>query len=166
MLRGVVWRFAGLPRIRGGVSSVRSAPGITVLSSPHTRGCFHRPRRMRSVSTVFPAYAGVFLSPFSGRMLTSGLPRIRGGVSQYRSWLWRALLSSPHTRGCFPGMSDARQISDVFPAYAGVFLFPHAHNPGEQGLPRIRGGVSDRRVGSVARAESSPHTRGCFCLSA
>ena len=52
--------ISSLPRIRGGVSTVLLVNPVTKESSPHTRGCFHQDAEDRSMTTVFPAYAGVF----------------------------------------------------------------------------------------------------------
>ena len=112
--------------------------------------------------TVFPAYAGVFLSsswpPWSPRRL----PRIRGGVSLGFDPCEIPEGSSPHTRGCFQAGIMPAFFVEVFPAYAGVF----PHEPREyglrSGLPRIRGGVSRVHAVQLNGRESSPHTRGCF----
>ena len=53
-------------------------------------------------------------------------------------------------------------MSQVFPAYAGVFLRYPVHFPRPCRLPRIRGGVSRRPPRSKSGTRSSPHTRGCF----
>ena len=49
-----------LPRIRGGVSRKPAFPEDSVLSSPHTRGCFLAQLPLKRAVEVFPAYAGVF----------------------------------------------------------------------------------------------------------
>ena len=94
--------------------------------------------------------------------LSSGLPRIRGGVSL---WVWlnsQLHQSSPHTRGCFRAHGRHNRRIQVFPAYAGVF--PHRRRSCSclRGLPRIRGGVSAAERHILSAVGSSPHTRGCF----
>ena len=70
------------------------------------------------------------------------LPRIRGGVSIVGVHWLTPVVSSPHTRGCFPDGKAALPGRGVFPAYAGVFLTLQIAKPEKFGLPRIRGGVS------------------------
>ena len=72
---------------------------------------------------------------------TCGLPRIRGGVSVFKSLL---------------------TVVVVFPAYAGVFLSLMDISTMSISLPRIRGGVSPMRHRRRPGRKSSPHTRGCF----
>ena len=91
----------GLPRIRGGVSSLPKHSICLMKSSPHTRGCFRHARFWISFSPVFPAYAGVFPVSAIPPLVLSGLPRIRGGVSARASYASLVLGSSPHTRVCF-----------------------------------------------------------------
>ena len=114
------------------------------------------------MKTVFPAYAGVFLSaPLLTRFLV-GLPRIRGGVSCEIETMRRTGRSSPHTRGCFYRQRHVQGHLPVFPAYAGVFprfIYLSTLCPS---LPRIRGGVSAHGNSRNAYVQSSPHTRGCF----
>ena len=99
-------RLKSLPRIRGGVSVGGKDRFTPSESSPHTRGCFRQGFLILIRSTVFPAYAGVFLAfpLFSGHAIC--LPRIRGGVSDSASSRIMLLGSSPHTRGCFRRQSQ------------------------------------------------------------
>ena len=100
-LKGLCRR--SLPRIRGGVSDIPDTVDADSGSSPHTRGCFFWRDVDRWLTSVFPAYAGVFLT-FGRLQIGSGsLPRIRGGVSAAPDVKFRMEASSPHTRGCFSG---------------------------------------------------------------
>ena len=54
-----------------------------MTSSPHTRGCFHGRYQWYAPQYVFPAYAGVFLIIPGRAESAGGLPRIRGGVSEF-----------------------------------------------------------------------------------
>ena len=92
---------------------------------------------------VFPAYAGVFPSDCRKRPKRYSLPRIRGGVSDATGSDALLVWSSPHTRGCFSPLSQGAGLFVVFPAYAGVFLLMLTAEVSDEGLPRIRGGVSD-----------------------
>ena len=112
---------SGLPRIRGGVSRARFCACRQAASSPHTRGCFHQTAGKGRKGIVFPAYAGVFLTRRALMRFSSGLPRIRGGVSLLSARARACSWSSPHTRGCFCSCSRLRCQMKVFPAYAGVF---------------------------------------------
>ena len=88
-----------LPRIRGGVSPVRSGDDREKKSSPHTRGCFFHEEPRPLAPSVFPAYAGVFLTGQISISAIRRLPRIRGGVSYVKTLADRIGKSSPHTRG-------------------------------------------------------------------
>ena len=155
----------GLPRIRGGVSGRQSFIHASPLSSPHTRGCFRRRAPRAPVLGVFPAYAGVFLRKMLYQAEILRLPRIRGGVSSAEVWLYLYMQSSPHTRGCFSFRLCALSSDNVFPAYAGVFLFSRSAPRLICCLPRIRGGVSRAFTRFQSLKRSSPHTRGCFVAS-
>ena len=152
----------GLPRIRGGVSLASQVYERAKQSSPHTRGCFSLGILRHRRHVVFPAYAGVFPISAPRSSSTTGLPRIRGGVSGSLVTVMGRNMSSPHTRGCFFRVAMKMIIKLVFPAYAGVF--PHSCSPccSHWGLPRIRGGVSALRMLLRDALRSSPHTRGCF----
>ena len=128
------------------------------------RGCFlMRPSGMPR-TRVFPAYAGVFPTGTTEDRTETSLPRICGGVSQLLDVPVPCNSSSPHMRGCFrQGMAPSR-ISDVFPAYAGVFLPEWGRVPRVDSLPRICGGVSIQVFLQVRYFKSSPHMRGCFCF--
>ena len=110
-----------LPRIRGGVSRPDDRTPGRETSSPHTRGCFWRLSPPLSPCTVFPAYAGVFLTADHDQKVTGRLPRIRGGVSAEVFQQDVLTRSSPHTRGCFLTVLRSVLLLLVFPAYAGVF---------------------------------------------
>ena len=71
----------GIPRIRGGVSLPIVKNTITLVYSPHPRGCFPAVMVGRDDPGVFPASAGVFPDAGSGQNRITGIPRIRGGVS-------------------------------------------------------------------------------------
>ena len=151
-----------LPRIRGGVSNTKANNSEVVQSSPHTRGCFRREQPDALQPGVFPAYAGVFLSPRKLTMRRRGLPRIRGGVSLRGCLAAFREGSSPHTRGCFFIAKSLYLPDEVFPAYAGVFPAELTAENMKNSLPRIRGGVSELQPVRITPETSSPHTRGCF----
>ena len=154
-----------LPRMRGGVSNSPSSPPSAILSSPHARGCFYPMSFIRSYIVVFPACAGVFLKEAKAAYKEAGLPRMRGGVSQYDELWERDEESSPHARGCFSVQAPRRRSGRVFPACAGVFLLGLVCRPPLCSLPRMRGGVSRLYDRLYQRNGSSPHARGCFSSS-
>ena len=161
-LRACISQRASLPRIRGGVSMRGVIQHQGVQSSPHTRGCFLSLSIYADGIKVFPAYAGVFPRRIASRRSPPRLPRIRGGVSKVRLQQVVPEKSSPHTRGCFPFRPAFFIRTEVFPAYAGVFLSLDSVSVHIVGLPRIRGGVSSAHRPWRCAYRSSPHTRGCF----
>ena len=114
------------------------------------------------MAEVFPAYAGVFPARAGQSSKVESLPRIRGGVSEKEVRRWLMAQSSPHTRGCFLRNALKVCMSEVFPAYAGVFLLRPGDVIKSSSLPRIRGGVSVYYYRGRKVMKSSPHTRGCF----
>ena len=135
-------KIKSLPRIRGGVSVHDRISATETESSPHTRGCFRLNPVVCIYNEVFPAYAGVFPVITLPKMISKSLPRIRGGVSAVVQHGEKCVVSSPHTRGCFPGLGAQALSVEVFPAYAGVFPVSGECDVISYCLPRIRGGVS------------------------
>ena len=133
----------------------------TETFSPHTRGCsFHLFTTIRK-APVFPAYAGMFRYRKRKKIFEGRFPRIRGDVpwalapGQNSSWF------SPHTRGCSWWLRCARPLGCVFPAYAGMFLYPPLKLLTQGGFPRIRGDVPGNPKPTSTTRRFSPHTRGC-----
>ena len=88
------------PRIRGDVPPHGPLSGVGRAFSPHTRGCSFLTYSNSLVTTVFPAYAGMFRQsalPYDSSM---SFPRIRGDVPTYVAIVPGMDLFSPHTRGC------------------------------------------------------------------
>ena len=56
---------------------------------------------MEITNKIFPASAGVFLSPWRLQEARRDIPRIRGGVSIQILQVVEVLGYSPHPRGCF-----------------------------------------------------------------
>ena len=132
-----------LPRIRGGVSNPIQRLKSCVRVFPAYAGVFPSYKLILNGTPVFPAYAGVFPTRPACRGSADRLPRIRGGVSDATGSDALLVWSSPHTRGCFSPLSQGAGLFVVFPAYAGVFLLMLTAEVSDEGLPRIRGGVSD-----------------------
>ena len=89
------------PRTSGGVSRTLVHPREVFRFSPHQRGCFHTIQYLMHLAKVFPAPAGVFREFFRIRSVVNSFPRTSGGVSLDGRELARAVLFSPHQRGCF-----------------------------------------------------------------
>ena len=65
-------------------------------------------------------------------------------------------------RGCFSVRPCATGQIWVFPAHAGVFLFPDTVSSPQRSLPRSCGGVSQEEYPGLSNDMSSPLMRGCF----
>ena len=129
--------------------------------SPHTRGCscIHFPSC--KITTVFPAYAGVFLGGIANSVWNKCVPRIRGGVPIKVHVEEGQRECSPHTRGCSSFLFRKPFHPFVFPAYAGVFLPSFFLARTRYRVPRIRGGVPYVTQLPMIFLRCSPHTRGC-----
>ena len=88
-------------------------------------------------------------------------PRIRGDVPQLDRTGSGLRRFSPHTRGCSSVSGEFAAALEVFPAYAGMFLFYDLLEGQYDGFPRIRGDVPDVLDGEGSGLLFSPHTRGC-----
>ena len=105
---------------------------------------------------------GVFPGLLSAPWLSTGLPHVRGGVSQTGWADIDSLLSSPRAWGCFHFCVGACYHLQVFPTCVGVFLAPPARMPFKMCLPHVRGGVSPVRIEGDPDLRSSPRAWGCF----
>ncbi len=148
--------------MRGGVSDSFYVVSDNFSSSPHARGCFWASWWRTMTTRVFPACAGVFPGRPERVISPSGLPRMRGGVSEEKENKNVFAQSSPHARGCFQGDLECPSLPLVFPACAGVFLSTDGGAAIRLRLPRMRGGVSRPKASQESGKRSSPHARGCF----
>ena len=151
-----------VPRIRGDVSYPRLEVLKTATCSPHTRGCFVHRHRFPRRDSVFPAYAGMFRRMGRLTVRVSCVPRIRGDVSGKHNLLGRAIVCSPHTRGCFEFKTTWGENKAVFPAYAGMFRFYRCLCLPKISVPRIRGDVSALPTRSAPCGEVFPAYAGMF----
>ena len=131
-----------LPRASGGVSSRMRSRRVGVKSSPRKRGCFCPTDGEDLVLRVFPAQAGVFLKRSFFMVSEACLPRASGGVSSISCCFSCIARSSPRKRGCFSLVRKFLPALGVFPAQAGVFLWPPMALSVMFCLPRASGGVS------------------------
>ena len=113
--------YGCFPRIRGDVPPKRYHEQPFLWFSPHTRGCSVAGAIASISSTVFPAYAGMFLKLTFLKWIHSSFPRIRGDVPQRHASGIPECLFSPHTRGCSVASVVVPAPPCVFPTYAGMF---------------------------------------------
>ena len=108
---------------------------------------------------------GVFPGLLSAPWLSTGLPHVRGGVSQTGWADIDSLLSSPRAWGCFHFCVGACYHLQVFPTCVGVFLEAGLPDIQGAGLPHVRGGVSKIRAAQDKKIRSSPRAWGCFSMT-
>ena len=132
----------GLPHVRGGVSQCKPEIISDIVSSPRAWGCFFFLEVDCRLCTVFPTCVGVFLISDIVRLMKSGLPHVRGGVSILAVKYIDRKMSSPRAWGCFFFCGKIR-----------VFFV---------GLPHVRGGVSIQYKKKIPTQRSSPRAWGCF----
>ena len=90
-------------------------------SSPRAWGCFHAAGDEDAGHPVFPTCVGVFLASVGYPIGASGLPHVRGGVSDGVIFMAPEGGSSPRAWGCFPKMERSVTTLNVFPTCVGVF---------------------------------------------
>ena len=110
------------PRVCGDVSKARRRMDSRSSFSPRMRGCFPGLTVLDDDSKVFPAYAGMFLGRSPLDIPFSGFPRVCGDVSTDIVNRPLSFRFSPRMRGCFSIRRAPATRTDVFPAYAGMFL--------------------------------------------
>ena len=111
---------------------------------------------------VFPTYVGVFPLSSMPLVVYRRLPHVRGGVSSTVLFLSSSAVSSPRTWGCFSVRWRECWLTEVFPTYVGVFLTDTDDAGYFDGLPHVRGGVSNVFREHRSPLLSSPRTWGCF----
>ena len=111
----------GFPRARGDVPASPARNSQNVLFSPRTRGCSAGLLAFLPPNSVFPAHAGMFLSPLGTVGVDSGFPRARGDVPIQANGVAAAMQFSPRTRGCSGPRAMPSSTNKVFPAHAGMF---------------------------------------------
>ena len=130
--------------MRGGVSyRYRADPGRDV-SSPRAWGCF----------PPMPP-----LPP-----LEVCLPHVRGGVSYFSVCTVLLDASSPRAWGCFSPNWHGSRHALVFPTCVGVFPDIRRTDSVQNGLPHVRGGVSQLLAELDCGFGSSPRAWGCFSI--
>mgnify|MGYP006894418239 FL=1 len=115
-------------------------------SSPRAWGCFEFPRTVKATISVFPTCVGVFLETSLDGTEYTGLPHVRGGVSEVGKAAHKVRWSSPRAWGCFSLSRPHGHHRCVFPTCVGVFLCSS--------------------VPGCSRCASSPRAWGCFSVPA
>ena len=90
----------GFPRARGDVPEIARRGYRLYLFSPRTRGCSFFPAFGFKFDFVFPAHAGMFLSPCQPPLPDASFPRARGDVPGGGCLGGGVGAFSPRTRGC------------------------------------------------------------------
>ena len=115
--------ISGFPRVCGDVPHVNETLTLDEEFSPRMRGCSaqgqHRDRGFR----VFPAYAGMFLPLPLLSDQDLGFPRVCGDVPGVYRFSFCPCTFSPRMRGCSDICGYGEVRIEVFPAYAGMFLY-------------------------------------------
>ena len=103
----------------------------------------------------------MFLRPMPPTAAYLRFPRSRGDVPVFSPFFCHVSQFSPLTRGCSSIRATENSSWWVFPAHAGMFLFPMTPSNRSVRFPRSRGDVPccARRLLCVWRF--SPLTRGC-----
>ena len=135
---------------------------FSAKSSPRAWGCFRHFSSSGAVTSVFPTCVGVFLIGDVVRLMKSGLPHVRGGVSSAAPYGLAAYMSSPRAWGCFWSHVPLCYSWQVFPTCVGVFLSSVLTLGIRYCLPHVRGGVSDVCDDFRFALMSSPRAWGCF----
>ena len=115
---------------------------------------------------VFPACAGMFLSPKQIPNDRPRFPRVRGDVPYLGDDLAKGVVFSPRARGCSAPRLGNTPGDGVFPACAGMFHLALPSRWDWWRFPRVRGDVPLMPVGGFPVALFSPRARGCSFLQA
>ena len=134
--------YAGLPHVRGGVSTPYGHYSYMDASSPRAWGCFRQGKIYYNPVSVFPTCVGVFLNDPALFVRAMGLPHVRGGVSINGGDSMRVTASSPRAWGCFRPDRLPEGGVGVFPTCVGVFPKTSSKSAILSCLPHVRGGVS------------------------
>ena len=152
---------SSFPRIREDVPHVGYHYRHLERFSPHTRGCSSAAPRPRRRTTVFPAYAGMFLCSSPAKAPYYRFPRIRGDIPVNVPRQEQVAQFSPRARGCSSWPQPSPPFGSVFPACAGMFCQYGYSTCCSRCFPRVRGDVPLVFRGERLLVWFSPHTRGC-----
>ena len=123
-----LWTVIGLPHVRGGVSERITIFRISHLSSPRAWGCFFLQDACTVDGKVFPTCVGVFLTISPKARQSTGLPHVRGGVSESRAGRLLRCRSSPRAWGCFSIAAGVVIAVKGFGSFDGNFIVEEARH--------------------------------------
>ena len=154
----------GFPRVRGDVPKLWTRPDYCSQFSPRARGCSPQWIGPAYGTNVFPACAGMFLTPREVLIHAVSFPRVRGDVPPYPNPEYPSQKFSPRARGCSSGSGCGVGTSPVFPACAGMFRLAGHVSSGVSCFPRVRGDVPHGKNHQANPQAFSPRARGCSPL--
>ena len=111
------------PRVCGDVPLCEVPHAPLSPFSPRMRGCSYRCKTGAICWSVFPAYAGMFLADWGAAGTPLRFPRVCGDVPADTDLVRAVRGFSPRMRGCSADNVFSYRILEVFPAYAGMFLY-------------------------------------------
>ncbi len=142
---GIIW-LSSLPRMRGDRPSERPWLIRQFAFTPHARGSTPRGDLLQPQKPVYPACAGIDLHKGNSIDGILSLPRMRGDRPIQFQRRLQDLQFTPHARGSTARDAGYRVIDEVYPACAGIDLFPGPGSGTGHSLPRMRG---DRPITST-----------------
>ena len=131
-------QLTGSSGVCGDVSLIQQSARVAGRFSPRMRGCFASYKLNPYFAAVLPAYAGMFPAMTPGVKTALGSPRVCGDVSLASDSVHCFHWFSLRMRGCFPACEARERRRQVFPAYAGLFLFLKAWRQNYSGYSRAK----------------------------
>ena len=157
----LIFRRGCFPRVRGDVPSFSSLLRLPCKFSPRARGCSPDNPIITTTPPVFPACAGMFLTPPKLDNPPNRFPRVRGDVPSMLQQNVFSITFSPRARGCSYNSDIEDLLDSVFPACAGMFRSLSSSKRRILRFPRVRGDVPFTEGVFRTFAEFSPRARGC-----
>ena len=148
------------PRMCGGDPNAKQQANKNLAFSPHVRGWSRFRRKACKKQVLFPACAGVILVQEIYWWSWETFPRMCGGDPRKRMNAGKALGFSPHVRGWSRSNGKTYGFCELFPACAGVILFPYFWCFLGLPFPRMCGDDPRFWVQENIRTCFSPHVRG------
>ena len=149
-----------LPRMRGDPPVWYVSMLSRKRSTPHARGSTSARQSHHSRRRVYPACAGIHLSPLTSSISAGCLPRMRGDPPVRSAPALLPRWSTPHARGSTSFWHPNHQRRRVYPACAGIHRRGNGGCLRNQRLPRMRGDPPGRKEKWNTYLGSTPHARG------
>ena len=128
-----------LPRMRGDRPRNSTVLRLHRLFTPHARGSTMEGRWSYYINRVYPACAGIDLSPASHLYASICLPRMRGDRPYKLICYGCGKAFTPHARGSTRCEEYVVDCTQVYPACAGIDPRVYLFRLYAPGLPRMRG---------------------------